>query len=445
MLRVLLTVFGALLTSTLLVYALESFLARHWAQQVATGQLRERFRPTFILIEDRLRGVAPEQQAAAFAQLIERFNYPAELLTLEAAATRMSLSPADIGLLRDDRIFVTNTPDSARIAKQILVPQARVVLLDPPGLQQPFYLKMRFYYALGALLTFLALYILSRWYWRDLRTLKGVTARVAAGDFNARVDLSNGSLLRPLANDLNHMSAQLDGLMKSHRELVSAVSHEMRHPIARMHFHHQLARDATTSTEVAEKLALLAKDIDELDELSDEVLTYARLKRVDPLESPAWGPTAEWLNDAVVRVEEFIAAERLSVSVVNESRLEQASVIAPLMQRATTNLLLNAVRHARSSVILRLTASGGQFVLEVDDDGPGIAEAHRLSIFEPFVRLDRSRTRASGGYGMGLAIVERIARWHGGHASVETSSSGGARFVIRWPIDGRRLPPQVAT
>jgi hypothetical protein len=171
MLRVLLTVFGALLTSTLLVYALESFLARHWAQQVATGQLRERFRPTFILIEDRLRGVAPEQQAAAFAQLIERFNYPAELLTLEAAATRMSLSPADIGLLRDDRIFVTNTPDSARIAKQILVPQARVVLLDPPGLQQPFYLKMRFYYALGALLTFLALYILSRWYWRDLRTL----------------------------------------------------------------------------------------------------------------------------------------------------------------------------------------------------------------------------------------------------------------------------------
>ncbi|MBV2091017.1 MAG: two-component sensor histidine kinase, partial [Candidatus Thiodiazotropha sp. (ex Ctena orbiculata)] len=76
----------------------------------------------------------------------------------------------------------------------------------------------------------------------------------------------------------------------------------------------------------------------------------------------------------------------------------------------------------------------GQAVILVEDDGSGVPEKERLRIFEPFARLDTARDRESGGVGLGLAIVQQIARWHGGQAWVEDAASGGARFLISWPV-----------
>ena len=80
----------------------------------------------------------------------------------------------------------------------------------------------------------------------------------------------------------------------------------------------------------------------------------------------------------------------------------------------------------------------GRQVLDVDDDGPGIAEHHRERVFKPFARLDKSRHRASGGYGLGLSIVKRIVDWHGGEIRVEQSDWGGARFRVILPREQRQ-------
>jgi signal transduction histidine kinase len=92
----------------------------------------------------------------------------------------------------------------------------------------------------------------------------------------------------------------------------------------------------------------------------------------------------------------------------------------------------NARAHARSAVRVSLHAGEGAFFVHVDDDGPGIPVEDRERVFEPFVRLDRSRSRDSGGFGMGLAIARQIARWHGGEATASESPLGGARFSVTW-------------
>jgi signal transduction histidine kinase len=105
-----------------------------------------------------------------------------------------------------------------------------------------------------------------------------------------------------------------------------------------------------------------------------------------------------------------------------------------LMGLAVSNLLANALRYARHSVSVELSRDRGVNRLVVEDDGEGIPEAQRASVFHAFTRLDTSRNRQTGGFGLGLAIVARIASLHRGRVSAEASASlGGARLVLEWP------------
>ena len=103
------------------------------------------------------------------------------------------------------------------------------------------------------------------------------------------------------------------------------------------------------------------------------------------------------------------------------------------LHRVLQNLVTNALRYAQSRIVMRVEESEDQVVIHVDDDGPGIPEHERERVFKPFARLDKSRHRASGGYGLGLSIVKRIVDWHGGEIRVDESPEGGARFTVTLP------------
>ena len=105
-----------------------------------------------------------------------------------------------------------------------------------------------------------------------------------------------------------------------------------------------------------------------------------------------------------------------------------------LLQLALSNLVGNALRHARSQVEVSLVGVGGRACLRVDDDGPGIAEADHEKVMRPFTRLDDSRSRDTGGFGLGLAIVNRIAARHGGELRISRATLGGARLEMHWPL-----------
>jgi signal transduction histidine kinase len=108
------------------------------------------------------------------------------------------------------------------------------------------------------------------------------------------------------------------------------------------------------------------------------------------------------------------------------------SCAATPLERLLRNLLDNAVRHARSTVRVTVSESDGAVVLEVVDDGPGVARPDRERVFDRFVRLDEARARDAGGSGLGLTLVRDIAIRHGGTVRIEDSDAG-ARFVARLP------------
>jgi two-component system, OmpR family, sensor histidine kinase BaeS len=111
----------------------------------------------------------------------------------------------------------------------------------------------------------------------------------------------------------------------------------------------------------------------------------------------------------------------------------QAFADRAAMLRVLVNLLDNAMRHAASTVSLRVAASGEDVVFVVEDDGSGIAEADLPQLFDPLFRADRTRNSATGGAGLGLAIVQRLTHAHGGEVRAENRREGGARFVVRIP------------
>ncbi|MGO3911639.1 ATP-binding protein, partial [Huaxiibacter chinensis] len=115
-----------------------------------------------------------------------------------------------------------------------------------------------------------------------------------------------------------------------------------------------------------------------------------------------------------------------------------------LMERVLDNLINNALRYSEKTLRVSLAAEESQARLTVEDDGSGIAADERDKIFEPFVRLDPSRDRATGGCGLGLAIVHSIAQAMGGQVSCETSDLGGAKFTFCWPIDHLVALPETA-
>ena len=274
-------------------------------------------------------------------------------------------------------------------------------------------------------------------FWQKLRRLSLAAEAFGKGDFSTRASIPARSSLAPLAGTFNSMADRIQQLINSHKELTSAVSHELRTPISRMRFGLEMLETATKVSARRQYLKGIQRDVDELDALVTTLLTHARLDRVTPSIELKEHLIVPWLMDIVQKAETGSAPIRYHLIIRVESEDLLARFEPNFMDRAVTNLLQNAARHTATRIDLILEQSGNDCIIHVDDDGPGVSETDRERIFEPFARLDSSRSRDSGGFGLGLAIVNRIVTLHGGQVTVSDSPQGGARFSIRWPGCGQ--------
>lgn len=184
-----------------------------------------------------------------------------------------------------------------------------------------------------------------------------------------------------------------------------------------------LARSETADwPKVAERLLF---DHRRLERLSADLLTLARVDE----------PLSE-VGAERVDLAEIVLIELESTSQEVEADIQSVHVhgSAPHLARLVRNLVDNASRYGDCHMAVRLVEEAGYAVLTVDDDGSGVPEADRARVFERFTRLDDSRARASGGVGIGLALVRRVAEWHGGSVTVDDAPIGGARFEVRLPV-----------
>ena len=176
----------------------------------------------------------------------------------------------------------------------------------------------------------------------------------------------------------------------------------------------------------------LNRDIGQLEALIEELLTYARLDRPQN-ELMLTEPDLPARLLAHLQDVQSVTPER-AVNLVTCVIGDYGALDMRLMSRVLDNLLNNALRYSHTTVQVSLLLDGSQATLIVEDDGPGIEADARERVFEPFVRLDPSRDRATGGCGLGLAIVHSIAPAMGGSVACDESELGGAKFSFHWPV-----------
>jgi two-component system sensor histidine kinase RstB len=309
--------------------------------------------------------------------------------------------------------------------------------LQAPGMPLEMRIRLGTWLVIG-LLFGIALWFWVRPIWRDLEGLRQTARALGDGNLAARTPGAQSKLIVPLAETLDGMAEQIQRLIATQKELSTAISHELRTPIARLRFASEMLAEADTDEERRHLSQMMENDLEELDDLIDSSLTYARFERERPPLNPVPVLFAAWLDEQIDHLRILGRDKDIELDLAELPASLTVDLDRRYMPHAISNLLRNAIKYARRTIRVRALLDGEDIVVHVDDDGIGVPPEERERIFFAFTRLDRSRDRATGGYGLGLAITREVLELHGGSASVGASPEGGARFTLRWP---RHLSP----
>lgn len=324
------------------------------------------------------------------------------------------------GLARDARA----SPDGAMTLhmvsglRRIPLQDGRTLVVELPPGSLHFHLHGLAIVAWIALLVGIATYPLARRLTRRLEALAGTVDRFGGGDLAVRASTDGRDEVSALAQSFNLMADRVAQLLRAHGRMLGNASHELRSPLARV----RMALELHYSTPREQWLEGMRRDCAEIDEQIEEILLASKLETVKT------SPPAEPLDLAALLAEEC-------------SRLDIAFEVVPapmhgdarLLRRMMRNLLDNALKYGGAEVDARLLiAADGARLLQISDRGPGIAEAERERIFEPFYRPAGAKETGNG-WGLGLSLVKQIAEHHGGRVECRDRAGGGCVFEVRLP------------
>lgn len=296
-------------------------------------------------------------------------------------------------------------------------------------------------FALALVGALVAAYLVGTRVSRPLRRMAAVAARVDAGDLHPRIHDVTGeaSELRVLADAFNHMLDRLTEAFSVQRAFVADASHELRTPLTVIRGQVELlaAQSSPSEQELRRVQSLVLSEVARITRLVDDLLLLVRAEQT------------EFLRLRDIDLADYVASLWQGITPLSERRFELAPPPAGTLRadpdrlaQALRNLLANAIEHTRAPTgLVRLSIrelGAGRLEFAVEDDGPGIPPDQRERVFERFHRTDTARDRASGGAGLGLAIVRAIAHAHGGGVAAGASPEGGARVSFELPGFTRR-------
>ena len=387
---------------------------------------------TYYLIEQQLRKGSQGQWPQIIAELRPRFGFPLELHDIDPSV----FNAEQLEWLKSGKILFSDTnSQNWKIHKRLFDTDIILTAGPIPLTISTAKLNSIVIFILVALLA-IAILLWVTPLWRSIRELSRAADSFGLGDLSARANIRRRSALGGLASQFNTMATQISQLINGHRELTNAVSHELRTPIARMRFGIEMLDDADNAEDRSRFLSSLNCDVDELDSLVDELLVYARFESNAPLAEPENIPLLSWFNKLIEHAEGYAGDTHITLRTTGVTENDFHFMRSRDMVRALQNLLRNACRYAHEEIRVELIkdpTSEYPLIIHVDDDGPGIPIEHRQRIFEVFSRIEESRDKQSGGYGLGLAISRKIITSHGGTIESEESPLGGARFTVTLP------------
>jgi signal transduction histidine kinase len=254
---------------------------------------------------------------------------------------------------------------------------------------------------------------------RPMRELASAASLAARGGAAQRVSEQGPEDVTRAARAFNAMNDQVKRTLESQRQLLSAVGHDLRTPITAM----RISTEFVTDEEVRERIQ---KNLDELQQLTEAVLDAAR--------------GAGWEQMRKIDLAALIESLCTDLDDMGQPVTWQTHSAAPYLcrpneiRRAVRNLIENAIAYGKEARVC-LGETPGAYVIKVDDIGPGIPTTEQARVFEPFVRLETSRSAETGGTGLGLTLVKAIAEGHGGSIALENLPAGGLRATLRLPRD----------
>ena len=287
-------------------------------------------------------------------------------------------------------------------------------------------------------------YLLSIYLTKPLSTLSKAANSIATGQLSTRVGKFKGHYrdeIADLSNNFDRMAEKLEKTVKLKERLLQDISHELRSPLARLQIAIELGRKKSGDVAESEFLRMEEECI-RLNSLIGEILEYARLdKSVYQLQRTL--TNIPHLLQHIIDDANFEFAKkqpRVTLSAAAECKLY---VDERLLHRAIENILRNALRYSPSqelvSVIVLLDESQQNLIIEILDHGPGIPPDQLNKIFNPFYRVDKSREKKTGGYGLGLAIARQAIHLHNGKIDAINQKTGGLKVQITLPLTENQL------
>ena len=300
------------------------------------------------------------------------------------------------------------------------------------------------YFLWGAVLAIaiaiLVTFLLSRRILSPIRALTVTAGQLGQGDLTKRVDVKDGGEVGKLAITFNSMADGLERAEKLRRNLVTDVAHELRTPLSNIMGYLEAIRDGVVQPDPAtieslrEEAVLLSRLVEDLQEL-----TLAEAGELKLIVQPE---NISAIIRQVVSAEQIHAAgKKINLTASLPENLPLCDIDTHRINQVLHNLIDNAAAHTPEGGLITVSAEViDEFVeINVQDSGEGIPEAELPNIFERFYRVDKSRTRATGGHGLGLTITRRLVESHGGKISVQSELGKGTRFTFTVPVT-KQLP-----
>jgi len=392
------------------------------AERAGRQSLDDLMKSSLYLMRSELREIPPHDWARTIKELDLNLSFKLRIEPLKKydldAPTMQRLRGGDIVALDDQYTFIQR------------IPRSHYVLAVGPVPYLYFLHQMRLLDLV--LLAFIAIslafpvFIWMRPHWQDMLRLEAAAQRFGDGHLTERIHFDSASSFERLGVAFNQMADNINALIASKKQLIDGIAHELRTPLVRLRYRLEMSENLTAAESQA-----LNRDIGQLEALIEELLTYARLDRPQNELKLTTPDLPAWLRSYVEDVQSVNPQRTLLIDSMGG---DYGALDMRLMERVLDNLVNNALRYSDNTLRISLHLSGNRATLSVEDDGPGIAPEARQRVFEPFVRLDPSRDRATGGWGPGLAIVHSIAQALGGDVSCDASDLGGARFCFNWPV-----------
>ncbi len=256
---------------------------------------------------------------------------------------------------------------------------------------------------------------------RPMDNLAAAAGRLGRGETVADVPEEGPLDIRDAIRAFNAMNRRLDRFVRDRTGMLAAISHDLRTPITALRLRAEFVEDPEARRKILETL-------DEMQQMAEATLAFAR-------EEATREPTrAVDLSALVDSVCDDLAEMGQDVTFAEADKLP-FSCRPVALKRAVRNLVENAVAYGERARV-RMVEEPDEICIVIEDDGPGIPDEDRETVFQPFVRLEKSRSQETGGIGLGMAIARSIARGHGGDIDLENREERGLRAVLRLPKPG---------